>query len=102
MPHNNNLDLAVFPMMSKRHSALLKMYSNLQAPQEEIWHTAEEVWISLGSAEIACGCILAYRIAAKVMRVVVRTLSFKSRCFILGFRQTFKILHRTWQRRRLL
>jgi hypothetical protein len=24
MPHLNNLDLAVFPMMLKRHSALLK------------------------------------------------------------------------------
>jgi hypothetical protein len=24
-PHSNNLDLAVFPMMSKRHSALLKI-----------------------------------------------------------------------------
>ena len=35
-PHINNLDLAVFPMMSKRHSSLLKMYSNLQAPREEI------------------------------------------------------------------
>ena len=27
--------LAVFPMMSKRHSSLLKMYSNLQVPHEE-------------------------------------------------------------------
>jgi hypothetical protein len=36
MPHSNNLDLAVFPMMSKRHSALLKMYSDLQAPHDKI------------------------------------------------------------------
>ena len=32
MPHLNNLDLAVFPMMSKRPSALLKTYSLRQAP----------------------------------------------------------------------
>ena len=67
MPHSNNLDLTVFPMMSKRHSGLLKMYSNLQAPHEEIWRTAKEVWTSLGSAEIARGYILAYRIVAKVI-----------------------------------
>jgi len=53
-------------MMSKRHSALLKMYSNLQA-SHKIWRTAEEVWTSLGSAEIARGYILEYCIAAKVI-----------------------------------
>ena len=67
MPHSNNLDVTVFPMMSKHHSALLKMYSNLQAPHEEIWRTAKEVWTSLVSAEIACGYILAYCIAANVI-----------------------------------
>ena len=36
MPRINNLDLDVFPMMSKSHSSLLKMYSNLQDPHEEI------------------------------------------------------------------
>jgi hypothetical protein len=68
MPHINNLDLAVFPTMSKRHSSLLKMYSNLQAPHEEIWKTAREVWSNLGSAKIARGYILAYRIAAKAIK----------------------------------
>ena len=34
MPHSNNLDLAVFSMMSNHHSSLLKMYSNLQAPSQ--------------------------------------------------------------------
>ena len=67
MPHMNNLDLSVFLMMSKRHSALLKMYSSIQAPPDEIWHTAEQVWMNMGSAEIARGFILAYRIAAKVI-----------------------------------
>jgi hypothetical protein len=67
MPHLNNLDLAVFPMMSKHHSALLQNYLIVQAPTDEIWRTAEQVWMDLGSAEIACGFILAYRIAKKVI-----------------------------------
>jgi hypothetical protein len=68
MPHMNNLDLAIFPMMSKHHSALWKMYSSVQAPSEEIWHTAEQVWMTMGSAEIAHGFILVYRIAVKVIK----------------------------------
>lgn len=67
MPHLNNLDLAVFPMMSKRHSNLLKQYSNKMAPKEEIWETAQSVWESMGSAPIARGFILAFRIAQKVI-----------------------------------
>jgi hypothetical protein len=59
----NNLDLAIFPMMSKCHSALLKMYSAIQAPHNEIWHTAEQVWANMGSAEIAHGLSLAYSIS---------------------------------------
>ncbi len=43
MPHANNLDLAVFPSMSKRHSALLQQYSNTVAPVEEIHRAAADV-----------------------------------------------------------
>jgi hypothetical protein len=67
MPHSNNLDLAVFPAMSKMHSNLLKQYSNSQAPPEEIWRTAENVWRTLDSAKIARGFVLAHRIAKKVI-----------------------------------
>jgi hypothetical protein len=67
MPHLNNLDLAVFPMMSKSHSALLRNYLIVQAPPDEIWRMAEQVWMNMGSAEIARGFILAYRIAKKVI-----------------------------------
>jgi hypothetical protein len=42
MPHNNNLDLAVFPKMSKDHSSLLQNYSNKMAPAHEIWSTAQD------------------------------------------------------------
>ena len=40
MPYVNNLDLSVFPMMSKRHSNLLGEYSNGVAPNDEIWKRA--------------------------------------------------------------
>jgi hypothetical protein len=89
MPHSNNLDLAVFPMMSKRHSALLKMYSNLQAPHDEIWRTAEEVWANLGSAEIARGYILAYRIAAKVIEAGGENTFLQKQEFHSGVRTDF-------------
>ena len=89
MPHINNLDLAVFPMMSKRHSSLLKMYSNLQAPHEEIWKTAREVWCNLGSAEIARGYILAYRIAAKVIKSGGENTFLRQQDFHSGVRSDF-------------
>jgi hypothetical protein len=89
MPHSNNLDLAVFPMMSKRHSALLKMYSNLQTLHEEIRRTAEEVWTSLGSAEIARGYILAYRIAAKVIESGGENTFLRKQEFHSGVRADF-------------
>ena len=37
MPHMNNLDLAFFPKMMRRHSALLKFYFKKMAPADEIW-----------------------------------------------------------------
>jgi hypothetical protein len=67
MPHMNNLDLAFFLMMSKCHSALLKMYCAIQAPHDKIWHTAEQVWANMGSEKITHGFILACRIAKKVV-----------------------------------
>ncbi|KAG7340205.1 hypothetical protein IV203_023748 [Nitzschia inconspicua] len=36
MKHANNLDLAIFPSMTHRHSALLSQYSNTEAPADEI------------------------------------------------------------------
>ncbi|KAG7350194.1 hypothetical protein IV203_009554 [Nitzschia inconspicua] len=32
MPHANDLDLAIFPSMSHRHSSLISEYSNTEAP----------------------------------------------------------------------
>ena len=67
MPHTNVLDLAVFPAMSKRHSALLSEHSNTCAPANRIWEECERVWHDLPSAQIARGFILANRVAKKVI-----------------------------------
>jgi hypothetical protein len=39
MPHANNLDLAVFPAMSKQHGTVLSQYgsSRMMPPTDEIW-----------------------------------------------------------------
>ena len=68
MPHANNLDLAVFPAMSKHHGNLLKNYSQVQAPAEEIWKTALNVWKDMPSSTIARGYVLAYRILKQVIK----------------------------------
>ena len=68
MPYVNNLDLMVFPAMSKRHSALLSNHSNTVAKMDVIYRTALDVWNSLDGATIASGFILAYRICRKVIK----------------------------------
>ena len=67
MPHINNLDLTVFPAMSKKHTHLLRQYSKKVASNDTIWETAQAVWNSLDSASIARGFVLATRIAKKVI-----------------------------------
>jgi hypothetical protein len=69
MPHANNLDIAVFPAMSKRHSQVLRdTASKGVAPPDEIWKAAEDVWTNLDSATIARGFLLVYRILEKVIQ----------------------------------
>jgi hypothetical protein len=68
MPHMNNLDLAVFPAMSRRHAELLRgRNGNSVADPEKVWEAAKEAWDELASATIARGFVLAYRIAKKVV-----------------------------------
>mmetsp|Transcript_17612 Transcript_17612/g.30767 ORF Transcript_17612/g.30767 Transcript_17612/m.30767 type:complete len:144 (+) Transcript_17612:226-657(+) len=67
MPHANNLDLAVFPAMSKKHSAVLAKHGNNMAPNDEIWDTAEYAWNHLESTSVARGFLHAYRILKKVV-----------------------------------
>ena len=63
MPYITNPGIAVFPAMSKRHSDLLKFYSNTMEPADEIWREFESVWRELNSALITRGFILMHRIA---------------------------------------
>ena len=89
MPHANNLDLAVFPAMSKRHSALLKEYSNKCAPRDEIWDAAKRVWEDLNSASIARGFILANRITKKVIEYGGRNTFLQESTFHSAVREDF-------------
>ena len=66
-PYTNALDLQVFPVMSKKHSELLQIFSNTQADSERIWKIALEIWNGITSAMIARAFILAYRIMSKIV-----------------------------------
>ena len=68
MPYVNNLDLSVFPMMSKRHSQLLQQYSNGVASADDIWNAASTVWNDMEASTIARGFVLAKRVAEQVVR----------------------------------
>ncbi len=89
MPHMNNLDLAVFPAMSKRHSLLLQQHSNRMAPNDEIWSAAASVWRDLESSAIARGFILAYRIAEKVIKFKGKNTFLQTKDFHSGVRADF-------------
>ena len=67
MPYVNNLDLMVFPAMSKQHSMLLSNHSNTVAKHDVIYRTALDVWNSLDHSVIASGYVLAYRISKKII-----------------------------------
>lgn len=90
MPYVNNLDLCVFPMMSKRHSQLLQEYSGSVAPNDEIWKAAELVWMKLASCEIAKGFVLATRIARLVVDADGSNDFLRGGKFHVGVRQDFK------------
>ncbi|CAJ1966061.1 unnamed protein product [Cylindrotheca closterium] len=48
MPHMNNLDLSVFPCMSRRHCAAARERGGLHVlKQDGIWDAAEDVWRTL-------------------------------------------------------
>ena len=68
MPYANNLDMVVFPAMSKRHSDTLRNYGSKSAPPDEIWRVASSVWKELDSALIARGYALQYRVMEKVIK----------------------------------
>ena len=96
MPHSNNLDLVVFPIMLKHHSTMLKSYTNRVAPKDEIWKAAEQVWKNLPSATIARGFILVHRIAKKVIASGGGNTFLQRKTFTLVYVTTFKIQKQVW------
>ena len=68
MPHANNLDLAVFPSMSKRHSELVANCGSGVPSTEQIWGSAKSVWNELPSSTIARGFMQFYRILDLVIK----------------------------------
>ena len=90
MPHATNLDLAVFPAMSKQHSNLLKNNLSSVATYDQIWNAAEQVWRDLLSAKIARGFILAYRIAKKVIAAGGSNIFLREEDFHSNVREDFQ------------
>jgi hypothetical protein len=81
---------------------IVRNYSTIQAPStDEIWHTAEQVWMDLGSKEIARGFIFAYHIAKRQRSLTAeaKTHSFRSRSFTPEFEKTSMIRRTACQRR---
>jgi hypothetical protein len=68
MPHMNNLDLAVLPAMSHRHTHMLRASTGASVKPDRIWEAACSVWKALPSAIIARGFALAYRVADQVIK----------------------------------
>jgi hypothetical protein len=67
-PHLNNLDLAVFPAMSTRHSILSRKKGLRVMNKEEVWDAAMQVWNELSSSVIARGFVQVHRLAQKVVQ----------------------------------
>ena len=90
MPHANNLDLCVFPAMSRRHTALLSSYTgNKEAPTDDIWKCVEEVWEDLPSAKIARGFMHGYRILEKVVEHRGNNEFLRTKDFHTGVREDY-------------
>ena len=68
MPHENVLDLAVFPCMSTRHTGLVRKHTGSVASRDVIWNCADQVWRELPECKIARAFILAWRIAEVVIK----------------------------------
>ena len=66
-PYTNVLDLSLFPMMSKRHSAKLQIWNSTEASLSRIWETVGDVWNSTSSASVARSFVHAYR----VMKLII-------------------------------
>jgi hypothetical protein len=66
-PYTNVLDLQLFPLMSKRHSTLLQLYSDAEASKDKTWRVAKQVWDNCSSAMVCRAFIHAFRIMRKIV-----------------------------------
>lgn len=66
MPHSNVLDLALFPMMSKRHDSYRHFYGGVLKP-DEIWDNAVKVWNEVNSVDIAKSFLTLDRVLDQVI-----------------------------------
>jgi len=66
-PYTNVLDLQLFPAMSKRHSVLLRQYSDAEASKDKKWRVAQQVWDNCSSAMVCRAFIHAFRIMRLIM-----------------------------------
>ena len=68
MPHMNTCDLAVFPSMSHRHTALTRRSGGSVASKDTIWRAAETVWKEMPACKVARSFVLAWRLASVVIK----------------------------------
>jgi hypothetical protein len=66
-PYTNVLDLQLFPAMSKRHSTLLQLYSDVETSKDKTWRVAKQVRDNCSSATVCRAFIHAFRIMLKIM-----------------------------------
>ena len=67
-PYLNPCDLYLFPMMSRRHSTLLRTHHGRSMPtKDQIWTHAKGVFWELASALIAMAFVQTYRVAGRVI-----------------------------------
>ena len=90
MLHVNNLDLAIFPAMSKQHLTLLNQSIGRVATADEIRDTVKKVWNDCSSASIARGFILVNRIAKKVIEYNGSNTFLQKKDFHTGLRKDFQ------------
>ena len=90
MPHANNLDLAVFPAMSKRHSEVVANAGANNMPTcDEIWTAARIVWENMPSATVARGFMHYNRILSKVVEYKGDNAFLQTKEFHTGVRKDF-------------
>jgi hypothetical protein len=95
MPYINNLDLCVFPIMSKRHLNLLQEYSGIVASRDDIWRAVESAWRDWHHLRLPTdSCWPIYHVAKKVIKSRGTSIFLKSGNFQSSIGNNFAAQHR--------